>query len=133
MRDHQIYLIGGADDELGILTETQAGDSCRLDFSYRDRNINAESHDFFHALCKIRLQLEPEGLIPFCYGASLNVYPSGMARDMGLGLRAYRLTIGKHSNRTDLVWIFAEGPDIVPASVQVQQEFYEEWLQTPKT
>jgi hypothetical protein len=132
MSDHRLFLIGGADDESGVLTETRGIDFCRLAFAYRGGQIEVESGDFFEALCQIRLCLEPAGLIPFCYGASLNVYPSGMARDMGLGLGAYKLTIGKHSNRHDLVQIFSVGPDIIPVSVKLQLEFYEKWLQTPK-
>jgi hypothetical protein len=72
--------------------------------------------------------LEKERLLPFCYGASLNVYPSGMARDMGAGLQAYQLTLGKSAH--DLVDIFAEGPDVIPAFVLPQREFFQKWLST---
>lgn len=33
----------------------------------------------------VRLELEKEGLFPFCYGASLNVFLSSMARPMSNG------------------------------------------------
>ena len=42
--------------------------------------------DYFDAFCRIREQLAERRLIPICYGASRNVYPSGMCRDMGRGL-----------------------------------------------
>jgi hypothetical protein len=65
-----------------------------------------------------------------CYGASLNVYPSGMGRDMGAGLMAYRTTIGKVPELADLVNIFDEGPDFIPATVAQQEEHYQEWLRS---
>jgi len=133
MSDYRIFLVGGHHDESGILTSTEDEDRCHLSFSYRDRAIEAESSDFFEAFCQIRLQLENEGLIPFCYGASLNVYPSGMARDMGAGLKAFRLTLGKHARMQDLVEVFVQGPDVIPTTVKLQQEFYEEWLNSPKS
>ena len=58
---------------------------CRLRCEYRDKVIESSATDFFQALCDVRSLLAKDGLIPLCYGASLNVYPSGMARDMGQG------------------------------------------------
>ncbi|MCK1736246.1 hypothetical protein IVA79_20405 [Bradyrhizobium sp. 138] len=130
---HEIDLIGASDDETAVITEHEIENACKLTCAYRGKTIEAEARDFFEALCLIRRQLEPEGLIPFCYGASLNVYPSGMARDMGAGLKAYRLTKGAHTRMTDLVEIFDAGPDVIPASVDVQEEFWREWLATPRT
>jgi hypothetical protein len=98
-----------------------------LNCEYRGTEIHAEADDFFDALCQIRLELEKEKLIPFCYGASLNVYPSGMARDMGAGKRAYKLKIGEPATTKNLVNIFAEGPDIIPVFVAVQKNFFKDW------
>jgi hypothetical protein len=92
----------------------------------------AQANDYFEALCQIRERLAEGGLHPFCYGASLNVYPSGMARDMGAGLKAYKMTIGKHARLEDLVEIFAAGPDVKPSTVAEQRAFWERWLNTPK-
>ena len=134
MSTYTIHLIGGTDDETATLVtdEEQAGDVCHLSLHYRDRTLQASASDFFEALCSIRLQLEPEQLLPFCYGASLNVFPSGMARDMGAGLSAYRLAAGRHARQADLVGIFDSGPDVVPASVANQQQFYDAWLRSPR-
>src|SRR5688572_30381318 len=121
MPDHAIHLIGGEDDEAATLaTETRSGDCCII-FRFRDKVIEASSSDYFEAFCRIREQLELEGLIPFCYGASLNVFPSGMARDMSSGLSAYRLTIGRHASREDVVRIFDAGPDVIPSFVANQK------------
>src|SRR5262245_19229026 len=132
MDQHRIFLIGGADEESGLLSTSHIAGRCRIDLSYRGRAISAEAADYFEALCDIRRQLEKERLIPFCYGASLNVYPSGMARDMGAGRKAYKLTFGKHARPGDLVDILAEGPDIIPAYVDRQKEYFEEWLSASK-
>jgi len=129
---HEILLIGAGDDERAVVTEHELDDACKLTCTYRGKTIEAEATDFFEALCRIRRQLEPEGIIPFCYGASLNVYPSGMARDMGRGLKAYRLTRGVNPRMTDLVEIFEAGPDVVPASVDAQEAFWREWLAAPR-
>ena len=126
--EHDIFLIGGSEDERAVIIEEEVGDTCKLTCRYRGKAIDAESSDFFEALCLIRQQLEPEGLIPFCYGASLNVYPSGMARNMGGGLKAYRLTKGEPARMIDLVEIFQSGSDVIPAFVGTQIAFFDEWV-----
>ena len=125
---HQVYLIGGADDETATFVEDEVGELCVLACTYRGKTISAEESDFFEALCAIRRQLEVDGLVPFCYGASLNVFPSSMARGMGGGLKAYKLTQGTPARTADLVGIFDEGPDIVPSYVEPQAQFYDDWI-----
>ena len=126
-------LVGGSDGERATFEVSDVGNRCLLTCRYRDKTISAEAADFFDALVSIRRQLQPEGLMPYCYGASLNVFPSGMARDMGQGLRAYKLTMGKHARTTDLVDIFDEGTDVVPVDVDAQEQFYRDWLESPRS
>ncbi|CAN7616873.1 hypothetical protein [Polaromonas sp. LjRoot131] len=133
METHSIFLIGGADDERATLLEEEAGDSCGLKLTWRGREATASADDFFKALCAIRLQLEAEGLLLFCYGASLNVYPSGMARSMASGRVAYRMQAGKHAKMADLVDIFSEGPDVIPATVAQQREYFNDWVSSDRT
>lgn len=128
MTIHKISLVGGEDDEIATIAEHVVDDSCRLVCCYRGSKISASACDFFEALCLIRLQLEKNGLRLFCYGSSLNVYPSAMARSMGVGLKAYRMSPGLHASTADLVEIFSEGPDVIPASVSQQREFFEQWV-----
>src|SRR5262245_24713701 len=118
-----VRLVGGKDDERAIFEFDEEKDPCLLTCRYRDKSISSEATDYFEALALIRRQLQSEGLIPYCYGASLNVFPSGMGRDMGQGLRVYKLTLGKHAKMTDLVDIFDEGADVAPADVDAQEEF----------
>jgi hypothetical protein len=132
MPEHSIHLVGGEADKTATLTTEERGGLCHIFFRYRNRLIEACATDYFDAFRQIRLQLEPERLIPFCYGASLNVFPSGMARDMGSGLKAYRLTIGQKALTKELVSIFDSGHDVVPASVANQEEYFNDWIQSLK-
>lgn len=106
---------------------------CRITLRYGTEKIEASDRDYFEAFCRVREQLEIVGLIPMCYGASRNVFPSGMCRDMGGGLQAYRMKMGSRARREDLVSIFDSGADVDPVSVARQKEFFDEWLESPKT
>lgn len=130
MPEHTIHLIGGEDEETATLTTEDSSEVCHIAFRYRGRIIEANAADYFDAFCQIRLQLEPERLIPFCYGASLHVFPSGMSRSMGSGLKAYRLSAGRQALTKDLVSIFDSGPDIIPSFVANQEEYFDEWIQS---
>ena len=80
--------------------------------------------DVFECLTQLRLELAKYDCKPLCAGARLNVYPSGMCRDMGNGLCAYLFIPDKQVDSEDLVGIFdyAE-PDSI-ASVEEQFNYY---------
>ncbi|MEP7220328.1 MAG: hypothetical protein ABI876_15500 [Bacteroidota bacterium] len=128
MQQHRIYLIGGDDDESVTFTEEIINDTCRLTCVYRGKKIYADAPDFFEALCHIRWTLEQERLFLFCYGGSMNVYPSELTRSRLQGKKAYRMTMGKEVGMEDLVDIFAEGPDVIPASVAMQLQYLKDWM-----
>jgi hypothetical protein len=128
-----VRLVGGSDGERATFEINDVKNRCLLTCRYRDKTISSDATDFFEALVSIRRQLQADGLAPYCYGASLNVFPSGMARDMGQGLKAYKLTLGKHAKSVDLVDIFDEGTDIAPADVDAQEQFYRDWLGSPRS
>ena len=131
MLQRNVHLIGGADDEVASVSATSTGrDRCTVVISYRWKVIKAECLDYFEALREVRKQMEVEALIPFCYGASLDVYPSGVSRDMAQGMVAYRTTLGRSTTRDDLVRIFDEGPDIILSYVAQQYEYHEKWIQS---
>src|SRR5262249_73940 len=112
------------------ITTAEYDELCHVTFQYRGRSLSASAEDFFEALAQVRIQLEPDHLIPFCYGASLNVFPSGMSRGMGSGLKAYRLTMVRQALTNDLVFIFDSGPDVIPASVARQKEYFDDWIES---
>lgn len=100
---YAVFLIGGDDDERAVFTLIEQGDAFILRCDYRGNSIERRATDYFQALADIRLCLVEDGLIPSCYGASLNVYPSGMAREMGQGLKAYKLEVSRQAKSADLV------------------------------
>ena len=128
MNQYQIFLIGGSDDETAIFTEEDADGLCRLLCEYRGKLISSEAQDYFEALSNIRLELEKENLIPFCYGASLNVFPSRMARDMGRGMVAYKIEMGKQVGQESMARIFEQGADVIPSSVSSQKKYFNDWV-----
>jgi hypothetical protein len=116
----------------GVFRLSDAEQDIGLSFELPDRKLNARAGDYFEALAAIRRELEKDDIFLNCYGASRNVYPSGMGRDMGAGLRAYKLTVGKHATMEDLVFIFDTGADVEPCSVLEQRDFFEMWLKSTR-
>jgi hypothetical protein len=111
-----------------ILDEDGETDQCRLTLQYPGGEISAQAFDYFEAMCQIRKELETKGWRPVCFGSRRNVYPSNMCRDMGRGLKAYKMELGRRATLTDLVMIFDSAPDVQPASVEEQRQFFERWL-----
>lgn len=102
--------------------------TCRLHLAGDGMDETATGPDFFESFSAIRKRLAARGIYPLCYGAAQNVWPSGMARDMGQGLAAYKLRIG--SPAEELVHIFASGPDIDPVTPEEQRAFYRAWFKS---
>jgi hypothetical protein len=112
----------------GIFALDHDDEQCVLTLEMESERLRAQESDYFGALAKIREELDRRGLRPVCYGASRNVFPSGMARDMGAGLKAYKMTLGQPALTKDLVGIFDNGPDVDPVSVEEQERFHRSWL-----
>ena len=118
------------DCETKFWTEAQfSRRACSINLKFRDTQLFASDRDYFEAFCRLREQLASLNLSPLCYGACRNVFPSGMLRDMGDGLRAYRLELGSRV-KPEVVDIFASGDDLDIVSVETQRQFYYEWLQS---
>jgi len=108
-------------------------ENVKLRLEFNDEVFEAlHESSFFHALLELRRRLEPKGMMLVCYGASENVFPSGMAVNMGNGGKAYRLTLGRPALMADLVDIFDTGPDVVPVSVEKQEAFFQTWLRSAR-
>jgi hypothetical protein len=120
----------GEVDGLFVLGEHVYGDHVTLTLQFAGSEITSQATDYFEAMCRIRDQLEADGWRPMCYGSSRNVYPSGMGRGMGLGLKAYKTQPGKRAFYADLVKIFDVGPVVEPCSVAEQKQFHQEWLRS---
>jgi hypothetical protein len=99
----------------------------RLELRHAGGHLRRRGAVLFLVLGALRRELEAAGLLMECYGASRNVYPSGMSLDMGGGRRAYKLTLGQPGRLRDLVDVFATGPGVAPATVEEQEAFYARW------
>jgi hypothetical protein len=82
---------------------------------------------FFHALRRLRLELEKDNILLCCFGASEDVYPSGTQVSSG-GTKAYRRRLGAPALLKDAVDIFASDDSVKPATVEQQEKFRERWL-----
>ncbi|MCW7542083.1 hypothetical protein OOT46_30265 [Aquabacterium sp. A7-Y] len=82
----------------------------------------------FDATRKIRLQLEQNNILLFCFAADETVYPSPMQESMGLNCLAYRHRLGNQALSSDIVNIFDSEPSIQPVSVERQEQFHQRWL-----
>jgi hypothetical protein len=83
--------------------------------------------DWFECLIQLRMELDKYHYVPLCNGARLDVYPSGMCRDMGGGSCAYVLQSQKTAGLEDIVDIFAPAPIELIASIEEQKQFFESW------
>jgi hypothetical protein len=82
--------------------------------------------DVFECLTQLRIELSKYGYKPLCAGARLDVYPSGMDRDMGNGLVAEVISSEPANDWKDVqhigIFDYAE-PDLI-VSVEEQLNYY---------
>jgi hypothetical protein len=84
--------------------------------------------DSFDALCSLRKALENIGAKALCAGARIDVFPSGMSREMSSGRKAYIIRIGTSVSVANLVDIFdPTTPDLVGTVVE-QKAYHLTWL-----
>jgi hypothetical protein len=115
--------------EIGSLDySVRDDDSCEVVVMDRGVRFAAVEDNLFDALLAVRAQLEPLGSLIAVRGASIDVWPSGMAFDMGPAQSAYRMTMGKQAVLKDLVDIFEVADDVVPATIAEQTEYREKWF-----
>ncbi len=110
-----------------VLTETESG-ACQMLMTCDEWTLESTAEDWFDAFCAIRRDLETRELLPACYGAHLQAFPSGMSRSMGGGRKLYRLTLGKQALTKDLVGLFDAGDDVIPSTVDAQHQFFDQWI-----
>ncbi len=86
--------------------------------------------DLFECLLAVRRSLEERAMQIRVNGACINVWPSGMSRSMGGGLRAYRMTLGEQAFMKDLVDIFDLASDGRPVSIAEQLQYRDDWFKS---
>lgn len=90
--------------------------------------FTATGPDLFEALTRLRRQLEPAGIAVAAQGARRDVWPSGMARDMGGGQSAYVMRPGQRTELADLVPTLDDAPVELLATIAEQEEYRDAWL-----
>jgi hypothetical protein len=103
----------------------------RIELTARTGNYTcpytATAPDMFEALVRLRRQLEPDGLAVAVQGARRDTYPSGMARDMGGGMKVYIMRPGLAARREDLVATLDDADPGQIATVDEQHAYAREW------
>jgi hypothetical protein len=88
----------------------------------------ATGPDVFEALVRLRRQLEPDGLMIAVHGARRDTYPSGMAGDMGAGMKVYVLHPGLRGRREDLIETLDDALPDELGTADEQRAFYDAWI-----
>ena len=106
----------------------RVGPETRVAFSVWDGpSVAALGIDLFATMTDARRQLESAGYLPLIAGARRDCYPSGMARNMGEGDMAYRLTEGQFPTLDDLVWAFDPADPAQVTTVAAQEAAFSHW------
>lgn len=122
-----ISLVQGSKLLPAHLRVSEAGDDLyRVEIVLGERVVVGTGGDCFDALIEARRHLESQGVLVCVEGARKDVWPSGMARSMGGGRKAYRMTLGKQALKSDLVDIFAEAQ--TPSSIADQEAYRRAWF-----
>lgn len=91
-----------------------------------DSEVEIVKDNFFECLSLFKLNYL--NVILFCKGYKLNVYPSRMCLQMGMGLKAYEMHLGKQSTFNNLVDIFDYEEHNLVNSLDLQREYYLKWI-----
>jgi hypothetical protein len=125
-REYHLSLVGLAGSQSAVAVCSLNGRDYRLELRLDDgRAVIADERDYFECLLTVRRQLQAEGLRVCCQGARRDVWPSGMARDMGSGLGAYVLTSAP--GRPELVAVFDPADLALIGTVEEQEAHFRSW------
>ncbi|WP_446469783.1 hypothetical protein [Xenorhabdus stockiae] len=97
---------------------------------FHNNNQLAESNDTDYFSCFIDLRNQLKDIVFLCKGAKINVYPSGMMIDMGLGKVAYENTLGQRATSEDTVHIFDFEDKDIDVTPEEQRKFHYQWLES---
>ncbi|MDQ2587962.1 hypothetical protein CKY47_29105 [Saccharothrix yanglingensis] len=103
----------------------------RIELVLRGDLFTATGPDMFEALLRLRRQLEPYGYAVAVQGARRDVWSSGMARDMGGGMKAYVMRPGKEATTSDLVQTLDDAPVELLDTIAEQEKRRDSWHGRP--
>ena len=101
---------------------------CKVEITFDDHCISATLSDFWHSLIQVRRELESLGYLPALAGACENVIMSHMMVNMGRGVRAYVIELGKHAHIDHMVDTFDQNLVGKLATVDAQAAFKDRWI-----
>jgi hypothetical protein len=85
--------------------------------------------DLFEALLKLRKQLEKDGAQLLCVGAQFDIWPSGMARSMAGGRKAYSTRLGEPAGgQLRDILDFSDAASV--GTVAEQETFHKKWVES---
>lgn len=123
MTGKQIRLVhhDGRGVRCDVAFDLTAGNDRVATFVSEFGTLRFQEADFFECLRRFRERVEPSGWRVLVNGARRDAWPSGMARDMGAGLKLYILR-GKPLGSDDLVETFgpADGADVTDYDTQAR-------------
>ena len=101
-----------------------------IECTIENEKLQIQANDYFECLIKLREIFEKRGWLILCNGSRYDVYPSSMSRDMGKGIKAYQMKLGKKVRMEDLVNIFEEAKIDKIGTIEEQKAFYNKWLKS---
>jgi hypothetical protein len=93
-----------------------------------EEKFRSVKDNYFLALQDIRCQFESRNLQIIYNGAGKNVFPSTTQMSMGSGRKAYKLYIGLQAKLSDVVDNFQYDESLDFVSVDMQVQFYNDWI-----
>ncbi len=106
--------------------------SVKIELHFNNTIISCSEENYFSALVQLREILELNNLYLLCKGCERDVYPSHMQISMGLGRKAYKLTMGQQALQEDIVDIFSIGEINRYVTIHEQEVYFEEWIKSLK-
>ncbi len=103
----------------------------RIELVLRGDLFTATGPDMFEALLRLRRQLEPYGYAVAVQGARRDVWPSGMARDMGGGMKAHVMRPGQDATLSGLVQTLDDAPVDLLGTIAEQEKHRDSWHGRP--
>lgn len=128
-REIELKRIDGG--RFAVQLSVESGDSCRISMAQPDADVRVfVGYDFWEAFTNLRVWAEENGLRVLCQGAKANLVLSGMSRSMGGGRKGYLVRIGHHTDPSCLVDVLDSAHDDEVATIEKQEEFKRQWLES---
>jgi len=132
-REIKILLVDSKGSQSFCTLKISERKPCIIEFEHLwPKEQTFHGKDLFDCLIRLRLYLEKNNYLLLCNGARVDVYPSGMSRDMSNGRLAYITTLGESTTKNNIIDIFDETNQTNVGTVEQQKEFRTQWINSIK-